>query len=613
MRAARRRERHHEREEARPEAQTRPRRSIVATLDQAMTSGGDATLHAGSEAEREPEAARPAAFVVERLPRPFGKFVLKRRLARGGMAEVFLASLSGAQGFEKELVVKLIRPELAADEGFVARFVDEAKTCVKLTHPNIVSIFELGVETGVLYLAMELVRGATLAELLQDGGAVRGDEGAYIALEVARALDHAHRRGVIHRDVTPGNVMLDEEGGVKLLDFGIAAPAGLDVEVFGTPGHMPPEQIEGRPLSASADLFSLGTVLVEAWTGRAPYRRADARASRTALLEGPPPPPSATLPELAPLDELVTALLEIAPDRRPQHADDVARVLRKHLRERNVDLDEVARGLAKRVRQAMVSREEREAGRPPKSAPMPKTMRPTPLGEASKTFATRGEIATWSGPSTRRVEHEDTGRVRAVPPDPALSSGTRRLDEPEPARAPEIAAGAAPPPPRRSLGPPVILLAVAGIAVLAFVQLRAVLSPGTTSGSTASTSAIPLPGTSAPVGSTASLPSSASATSTTALPSATASASASASAMAANAKLVITSSPPARVELDGRPLGRTPINTTAPLGDHRLVLRPDGLGESFERKVTLTATSGMDVHGDFNDEPTITFRRIPSK
>ncbi|MGZ3478094.1 MAG: serine/threonine-protein kinase, partial [Polyangiales bacterium] len=163
-------------------------------------------------------------FAADRLPARFAKFLLKRRLARGGMAEVFLATLSGAEGFEKELVVKLIRPELSADEAFVRRFVEEAKTCVRLAHPNIVSIFELGVEHAVLYMVMELVRGATLAELLAEGGPLGPEEGVYVALEVARALDHAHRRGVIHRDVTPGNVMLDEEGAVKLLDFGIAAP-----------------------------------------------------------------------------------------------------------------------------------------------------------------------------------------------------------------------------------------------------------------------------------------------------------------------------------------------------------------------------------------------------
>ena len=582
-----------------------------------MTSGGNATTNAGAEPERD-AAARPGGFVIERLPRPFGKFVLKRRLARGGMAEVFLASLSGAQGFEKELVVKLIRPELAADQGFVTRFVDEAKTCVKLTHPNIVSIFELGVETGVLYLAMELVRGATLAELLQEGGALRGDEGAYIALEVARALDHAHRRGVIHRDVTPGNVMLDEEGGVKLLDFGIAAPAGLDVEVFGTPGHMPPEQIEGRPLSASADLFSLGTVLVEAWMGRPPYRRADARASRTALLEGPPPPPSITSAELAPLDELVTSLLATAANDRPQHADDVARVLRKHLRERNVDLDEVARGLEKRVRQAMLSREEREAGRPAKSAPMPKTMRPTPLGEASKTFATRGEMGTWSGPVTRRVDADESGRVDAVAAPTADPSGTRRIDEPSDVAGKALARAEQRPHPRRrgSLGALAIGIVVLGLVVFAVMQLRSVVAPAVHSSTTASTTMASAGGSTGAIGASATgAASSNNEPSTTGLvPSATTMPAPSISpAVVGNAKLVVTSSPPSRVELDGRALGRTPIGTTAAIGDHRIVLYPDGLGEAFERKVTLTAAAGMDVHGEYNDEPTITLRRIPSK
>ena len=168
-------------------------------------------------------------------PQVFGKYVLERELARGGMARVVLATLRGAGGFEKKLVVKQIREELACDDDFVRRFVEEAKTTVALSHPNIVPVYELGVERGTYFLAMEFVEGASLAELLRastqpttDGGARVGlspDEAAYVGVEVCRALDYAHRRmNVVHRDVTPRNVMVDEEGQVKVIDFGIAAP-----------------------------------------------------------------------------------------------------------------------------------------------------------------------------------------------------------------------------------------------------------------------------------------------------------------------------------------------------------------------------------------------------
>jgi len=552
--------------------------------------GSAATLRLlsdGSSSEMDPVDTP----VIERLPAPFGKFTLRRRLARGGMAEVFLAALLGAEGFEKELVVKLIRPDLSADEGFVRRFVDEAKTCVRLAHPNIVTIFELGVEHGVLYMVMELVRGVTLAELLHDSGALAPDEGAYLALELARALDHAHRRGVIHRDVTPGNVMIDEEGSVKLLDFGIAAPVhgGTAGEVFGTPGHMPPEQLEGRRLSPATDLFALGTVLVEAWSGRAPFRRADAQASRTAMLERSPPAPSGEHAELAPLDDLVLSMLAQAADRRPQHAEDVARRLRTFLRERGKDLDEVARSLARKVAHAISSREARAAGRPVAAPAMPRSIRPTPLAEGTRTFATRAEIAPEIepvGPSTRKLED--------------APEGTRRLEDTPP--SPE------PTPQRPRSGPWIALTAILGIAIVGLLVSRMnppedhpVAPPP--SATTTTTTPMPVP---SPVPSSTGL--------ITAPPLAASIPSASTSvAPIGSGRLVVASTPPSAVEVDGKPVGQTPYSTTVSAGDHRVVLKPRGLGERFERTVQIAAGGGAEIRGDFNDEPTIVVRKLPSR
>jgi serine/threonine-protein kinase len=175
------------------------------------------------------------------FPQIFGKYVLERELASGGMARVYLATLRGAVGFEKRLVVKQIRPELALDEAFVRRFVEEAKIAVELSHPNIVPVYELGVEQGIYYMAMELCEGLTLTEILVETGPFDAAEGAYVGVEICRALDYAHRKGgVVHRDVTPRNVLLDEEGAVRLIDFGIAAPvtgarAKAPMEVFGSP------------------------------------------------------------------------------------------------------------------------------------------------------------------------------------------------------------------------------------------------------------------------------------------------------------------------------------------------------------------------------------------
>lgn len=560
--------------------------------------------------ERAPEG-------TERLPAPFGKFSLRRRLARGGMADVFLASLRGAEGFEKELVVKLVRADLSADEAFVRRFVDEAKTCVRLSHPNIVTIFELGVEDGVLYMAMELVRGVTLADLLGGTGALSPDEGAYLTLELARALDHAHRRGVIHRDVTPGNVMVDEEGAVKLLDFGIAAPVhgGLAGEVFGTPGHMPPEQLEGRRLSPATDLFALGTVAIEAWTGRAPFRRADAQASRTAMLEGSPPAPSSERPELASLDDVVLAMVAPSAAERPQHAEDVARRLRAFLRERGRDLDEVARGLAGKVARAIEVREARVVGKAVAGPSITRSLRPTPLAEGTRTFATRNEGAPErdesaperdeSAPGTRKLDELGGTRKLAEPTE------TRRLDPP----AGQVRVDA--PGDRPAGRPRWALIALVGLfGVLGLVGMLRMFGarrevprppePPMLAVSTPSGSAGPAPSASpaAPSAVTSSAVASAPA------PSGFASSNA---APASSGRLIVSSSPPAQVELDGRSVGGTPYSAMVTAGDHRVTLKPRGLGERFERTVAIAPGSAAEVRGDFNDEPSITVRKLPSR
>lgn len=519
---------------------------------------------------------------IDRLPQPFGKFLLKRRLARGGMADVFLATLSGAEGFEKELVVKLIRADLSADEGFVRRFVDEAKTCVRLAHPNIVPIFELGVEHGVLYMVMELVRGVTLGELLRDSGALSADEGAYVMLEIARALDHAHRRGVIHRDVTPGNVMIDEDGGVKLLDFGIAAPVhgGTAGEVFGTPGHMPPEQLEGRNLSPATDLFALATVALETWTGRAPFRRGDPAASRSAMATRPPAP-SVAHEELGPIDDLLEAMLQRSPADRPQHAEDVARRLRTLLRERHIDLDEVARGVAKKVAHAMQSREARAAGLSVAAPAMPRSLRPTPLADGTRTFATRDDLGTRKMieevAATRKIEEPTEGTRRMASGPVEVAAEPKR-----PARAPWIVAAT-------------VLSLAAGAALFSRARPPPSTPAAIPSAPNAPASVTPTP----TVSSTASVASAPSASVTV-----------SATPSASVGKIAFASSPPAVVEVDGKPMGQTPFTMSVAPGEHRVVLRPRGLGERFERRVTVGPGAAIEVRGDFNDEPSIAVRKL---
>jgi serine/threonine-protein kinase len=342
-------------------------------------------------------------------PQVFGKYVLERELARGGMARVVLATLRGADGFEKKLVVKQVRDDLACDEEFVRRFVEEAKTTVALAHPNIVPVYELGVELGTYFLAMEYVEGASLAELLRacarSDDAAQGlspEEGAYVGVEVCRALDYAHRRmNVVHRDVTPRNVMVDEEGQVKVIDFGISAPVATAPSghgVFGSPGHMPPEQMEAKELTPAADVFAVGVLLMELWSGKPPFRRRTNDDIAMAM-KAPHPKPSDVDIRLLPLDGILAAAMSLDPRERPQQAEDLSRALRRFLA--GVDLGDIARQLGARVRDVRL--------RPPPPTIEAKPLlqrppsRPSAMQVGTATFAARAEVGAWHAPSTRKL------------------------------------------------------------------------------------------------------------------------------------------------------------------------------------------------------------------
>ncbi len=214
-----------------------------------------------------------------------GPYELLDRLATGGMAEVFLARREGPHGFQKLMAVKRILPQFSSDHEFVAMFIDEARVCAQLSHPNIVQTFDFGESNGDLYMAMEYVQGTTVAKLIR-GAKKKGlkvplEVSLHIALGVLRALDYAHRAvgddgtplQIVHRDVSPGNVLVDMTGTVKLTDFGIARAAEFerrtDVgQLKGKLGYMSPEQVLGQELDPRSDLFTLGIILSELITLR---------------------------------------------------------------------------------------------------------------------------------------------------------------------------------------------------------------------------------------------------------------------------------------------------------------------------------------------------------
>jgi serine/threonine-protein kinase len=192
----------------------------------------------------------------------FGKYRLEERLGEGGMAVVWRAKLYGPGGFQKTLVVKQIRDELAKRPEFIDLFVAEAKLTVSLTHANIVPVYELGMVEETYFLALELVDGPPLSKLIEEGP-VPPPLSAYIVEQVLRGLHYAHRHGVVHRDLSSANVLCSRDGEVKIVDFGIAAPAAARGVVGGSRGYIAPEQERGGVADARSDLYAVGVLLWE--------------------------------------------------------------------------------------------------------------------------------------------------------------------------------------------------------------------------------------------------------------------------------------------------------------------------------------------------------------
>ena len=223
-----------------------------------------------------------------------GRYRLVQLLARGGMAEVWEAV---DDVLARPVAVKVLLPHLAADEAFVTRFRREAVAAARLSHPHIVSIYDTCTDCDVEAIVMELVRGTTLRAVLDARGPLGPKAAVDIAVQVADALHAAHRQGLVHRDVKPGNILLSDDGRVLVADFGIAkaAEATSDLtevgQVVGTAKYLSPEQVQGTEVDARSDVYALGVVLYEMLCGSPPFAGDNATATAVARLTTDPVPP----------------------------------------------------------------------------------------------------------------------------------------------------------------------------------------------------------------------------------------------------------------------------------------------------------------------------------
>lgn len=268
----------------------------------------------------------------------FGKYTLIKAIGSGGMAEVFLARTSVAQGLNKTLVIKKIHSAYARSRQFVAMFIDEAKIALDLNHPNIIQVFDFGAVGDTFFLAMEYVDGIDLLRMLQAAAKARlrlpYGLSAYIVQQVVKGLDYAHRKtdefgeplGIVHRDVSPQNVLLSWDGGVKIVDFGIARARDVDEEagvIKGKFAYMSPEQARGEPVDNRSDVFAAGIVLYELACAR-PLFHGKGKEALEMVKSGAIPRPKDFAPELPEsLEKIVLRALAFHRDDRYQTARDM--------------------------------------------------------------------------------------------------------------------------------------------------------------------------------------------------------------------------------------------------------------------------------------------------
>src|SRR5215470_8793913 len=259
-----------------------------------------------------------------------GRYEILQLLGRGGMGAVYKARDSE---LDRTVAIKLIRAEFAKNPEILRRFKQELILARQVTHKNVIRIFDLGQDDGIKFITMDFVEGQDLRQLLRENGKLPPEQAARVMLQICRALEAAHGEGVIHRDLKPQNIMLDGNGRVYVMDFGIARSAyvpGMTQTgaLIGTPEYMSPEQARGEKLTEHSDIFSLGIIFYELLTGKSPYPGDAPLATLWKRLMEKPKPPMDVVPGIPkPLNDIVMKALEIEPEHRWASAREMAQQL----------------------------------------------------------------------------------------------------------------------------------------------------------------------------------------------------------------------------------------------------------------------------------------------
>lgn len=362
------------------------------------------------------------------IGRQLDGYVIESVVGRGGMARVYRARQAR---LERICALKILRPELADDEGFVQRFLREARSAASLEHPHIVPIYDTGAMDGYYFISMKYLSGLSLRQLL-DRGRLPLELVPRLITQAAAALDYAHSRGVVHRDIKPGNIVVDERGWLTLTDFGLARAIddlGLTATgtLLGTPLYMAPEQVQGRPATARTDIYQLGTVTYEMLCGATPFGERNTQAILFAQLTETAPPVHERAGELDPaISNVVQRAVEKDPELRYPTAGEFARELAA----------------------AVAGLEERRGAAGLRRVPPPEP--PTIFEEPDSSFV--------------RLTDPEKSTVRREPGVAAAAGAAASLTPPETLSEPQPAAFPSDPAPERTMAVPLASAAAASVA-----------------------------------------------------------------------------------------------------------------------------------------------------
>jgi eukaryotic-like serine/threonine-protein kinase len=262
----------------------------------------------------------------------YGRHQILKELGKGSMGVVYKAH---DPQIDRLVALKVLRPDRVSTQAFLQRFMKEARAIGRLSHPNIVVVYDVGEEHGTVYIAMEFLEGKPLDEIVKSES-FQSDEIIELGVQVAEALDYAHRKGVVHRDIKPSNIIVQPDGQIKITDFGIAHMEDPEVtqqtqagEILGTPAYMSPEQVLSQPVDGRSDLFSLGVILYELATGKRPFRGENLAAIFRSITDEDPTEPIMVKPDVSPgLSGVIMRSLAKSPENRFGTGKDLAEALR---------------------------------------------------------------------------------------------------------------------------------------------------------------------------------------------------------------------------------------------------------------------------------------------